>query len=805
MSFTAKFACLGLLLILCLPVVPMAEAAPADWVPDWQPTPQGEWWITQPESEVTSPYYDSIPYWQIAPTLHEIELTSDRVKVEVMGQSAEGRNLFLVTVAKPDVLNNLGHYRTLRHFMVDNPEKAQEMLDQFKDFKVPVYVHASIHGDEYPGADASLQLIETLAYSNDPEVLQVLDNVIFLVNPVANPDGRVHGYYTNGNGNQLNVDYLALTQPETRADVRVIRDWMPMVDLDLHGFAPKEMWIDPCTPPHNLNLEYDLYIKWALAQAEEMESSVYEHTGFSSMIPFRDMRNSWDDWPPVFEAQYSMYHGAYGATLETPDRGVPGVQADYWAVWGALDFVVENRMGMIHDQMEIMRRGILGLPQQPIPQEILDETKYNQYQMYVEFPEAYVIPATPALQTNTIDAAYLVDFLLFHGVEVEKAKARFKIAGVSYPSGTYIVRMQQALRGLANVILSDGWDISYDPGAGPWGPAIPAWSNPLLWGVSRVVVWDPLVVSTIEISHTDLVQGVVVSGGNAGFAYLPTSNEAIRATNDLLQRGIPLIRTTAEFKDLGTTYGVGTFVIPATVPGAATYASEVASRYRIMVYSLSMLPKTAQDLRMPRIAVDGDLDFLFVLRDLGFDYDKVSWTELNSGIDLSAYDVYIEGYSSSGPSAPTLTKLGIATLRGFVENGGNFIGISKDGVHVAVQAGLADVSYKTGYAWYGGIVRVRYAASDIVAAQYPADGYAFVSGPVWFTRYGSDMKVSATLPAVDFFVAGYWPHRDAAAGYPIILWKTTGASSVVLMGIDPTFLAYPMVTYRLVANALYLN
>jgi len=801
MCFIAKFACVGLLLILCLPVVPIAEAAPADWVPDWQPAPQGDWWITQPASEVTSYFYDSIPYWKIAPTLHEIELTSDRVKVEVTGQSADGRDLFLVTVAKPDAFNNLGHYRTLRHFMVTDPAKAQGMLDQFKDFKVPFYIQGSIHGDEYPGVDACLELIRTLAYSNDPEVLQILDNVIFLVNPVANPDGRVNGVRENGNGFDLNRDYITLSQPETRASVRVLRDWMPMVVLDLHGFS-YPMLIEPCTPPHNPNYEYDLYIKWALGQAEAMEASVYENTLFPADIPIRDYKQGWDDWPPIFAPMYAMYHGAYGHTLETPDLGFPGVQAHYWAVWGALDFVVANRMGMIYDQMEILKRGVLGLPQQPIPQEILDGTKYKQYQMYEKFPEAYVIPATPALQASPIDAAYLVDFLLFHGIEVEKAKASFTIAGVSYPSGTYVVRMQQALRGLANVILSDGWDISYYPGLAMYD--ISAWSNPILWGVSRVTLWEPLTVQTLGISHADLVTGAVVSGGSAGFAYLPTSSEAVRATNDLLQRGIPLLRTTAEFVDMGRTYGVGTFVIPATVPGTATYASEVASRYGITVYGLSKAPRATQDLKMSDIAVDAGTDLLFVLQDLGFAFDVVPWWQLdNYAFDLSAYDVYV--FQNWWSPWDYLTDFGKATLERFVEEGGNFVGIGWGGIDLAVQAGIADVSFKAG-GWYdNGIVRIDYAAGDLISAQYPAQSYAFVAYPVWFTKFGKDMKVSATLSEDDFFVAGYWPHRNPAAGHPVILWKTTGDSNVVLMGIDPTFRAHPMLTYRLVANALYLN
>ena len=59
---------------------------------------------------------------------------------------------------------------------------------------------------------------------------------------------------------------------------------------------------------------------------------------------------------------YPMFHGAYGHTLETPYQDERGVDAHYAAVWGALKFVAQNRKAMIHDQIEIFRRGFLDLP-----------------------------------------------------------------------------------------------------------------------------------------------------------------------------------------------------------------------------------------------------------------------------------------------------------------------------------------------------------------------------------------------------------------------------------------------------------
>ncbi len=60
----------------------------------------GSWWDVEPEEENPSPFYDSILYSEIAPKIREIEVNSNRVKVDVIGQSAGGRNMFLEPISK---------------------------------------------------------------------------------------------------------------------------------------------------------------------------------------------------------------------------------------------------------------------------------------------------------------------------------------------------------------------------------------------------------------------------------------------------------------------------------------------------------------------------------------------------------------------------------------------------------------------------------------------------------------------------------------------------------------------------------
>src|SRR5690606_8176087 len=195
------------------------------------------------------------------------------------------------------------------------------------------------------------------------------DNTVVYFNVVQNPDGRVLGQRANANGFDINRDFITQSQPEAQITARLLNEIKPMVMLDLHGYV-NPMLIEPTTPPHNPNYEYDLYIKWALAQAEAMEAELFAQTGLGAQIPFRDTDEGWDDWPPIFTPMFAMYHGSYGHTLETPRLGAATSKAAHVAaVWGALKFASQNRMEMVLDQMEIFRRGFFDEPQVPIGDE----------------------------------------------------------------------------------------------------------------------------------------------------------------------------------------------------------------------------------------------------------------------------------------------------------------------------------------------------------------------------------------------------------------------------------------------------
>jgi hypothetical protein len=754
----------------------------------------GPWWDVEPEPENPSPHYDSILYSEIAPKLREIEVNSNRVKVDVIGQSAGGRNLFLVTLSAPEAMGRLGQYQAIRNTMLKDPEKAQEMIDKFGDFKVPVFVNGSIHGDENPGVDAAIRLIETLAYEDTPEVQDILKNVILLVNVVQNPDGRVMYTRRNANGFDLNRDFITQSQPETQATVKILTEWNPMITLDLHGFV-NPMLIEPTTPPHNPNYEYDLYLQWALLQAYAMEAELFAMLGLPALIPYRDWPDGWDDWGAQYVPMYAMYHGSYGHTLETPSRTELGVDAHYAAVWGALKFVAENREAMLHDQIEIFRRGAFAEPQMLIPDELLDETQWEQYnEMTIQdFPTAYVIPADQPFQQSSHQAARLVDFLLFNDVEVEKGSHSFMLNGTSYPKGTYIVWMNQPKRGLANMILDAGPDLSDIVGLTFYSPPA-VWSHPLLWGISRSVAKGELAVKTTPVKKADKPNGTV-SGKKAGaYAYEPTSIAAYQVTNKLLDRGIIIHRTSGAFADNGYNFEPGTFIVPAN----KSLANELANQHGLDVFAISELPANAIMMKEQKIAVYADEGTRHAIEVLGFDYDSVGRTDVNNGV-VEGYDLFLNRNRSWGG----LSDDGRDSLTRFFNAGGDYVGLRSTGIGLAIDAGIIDVDYDNDNG--NAIVDVEYSATDSVAGGFPDHDYAFVFTPAWFTRLGTGVISSAKFPDDAFIVSGFWPFSPGIepADSPVVVHYADGNSDTTLIGLDVTFRGHPENTFRLLANAIY--
>ena len=488
-----------ILLALGLLVAPLTVSgtAAAEIAPPWCGTPEPDAAGNLPDgSSPTHPAgsFPHIPYYAIGCTLTDIAARSDgRMTVEVVGPSATGRDMYQVVINALDTKQqrkDFKNWKDIHEDALDDPKYAQEQIGSFlkydDDFKIPLFIQGGIHGNEYEGVDASMQVIERLAltpYGTDTEVDTILDHAIVVFNPIQNPDGRVAGTRANGNGFDLNRDFMTQSQSETKNSISIMKRWFAPDMLDLHGYVTPTL-IEATTKPHNPSIEYDMWLKWNQARIDANEAAM-NAIGQQIQRPINDwcsdpdedippagqpcsdgqfpgpaVAEGWDDWGPFYAPMYHQHVGLNSSTVEmcqgTSCGGRVGSrQAQYTVSWSTLLYDVENRHELYSDMITIYQRGDTDAPRPdccPPPFDVANN-------WMTDYPQAYVIPRG-AGQRSDAEANRLVEFLLFNDIEVHEITSDYRFGGQTFEDGSYVVFMAQPRRGLADTALSLGTDIS---------------------------------------------------------------------------------------------------------------------------------------------------------------------------------------------------------------------------------------------------------------------------------------------------------------------------------------------------------
>ena len=353
-----------------------------------------------------------IPYDEIAPKLNALQAASNRISARVGGKSSGGYDLYVVTVTAPETDAEQAQQDAWRQLLEDDPVRARQDPDLLARYKTPLFINGNIHGNEKEGTDAIVRVIEQWATSTDPAVEQLLQRNRIMLNVTSNPDGRVANTRANAAGYDLNRDLTIASQPEARLIRDLIVQTRPIITLDLHGYVNPTL-LHPSTPPHNVNNEYDLFIKHALPNALNIEQGMIG-LGYPEVtrarIPFRDdAPGVWDDFPPIYVPSFALLQSSIPYTIEAPLQPGSGSTATRRAdidtdvhevaIKTSLKYIQDHRNEVLFDQAEVYRRGWAGEPLRQIPDGYVPgwgpEDNYN-----TTFPRSYVIPAgdAPALR-----------------------------------------------------------------------------------------------------------------------------------------------------------------------------------------------------------------------------------------------------------------------------------------------------------------------------------------------------------------------------------------------------------------------
>ena len=171
--------------------------------------------------------------------LEEVAALSDRVELEQVATTAEGRPLHLVTIT-------------------DGSSRSQTQIEK----GASALFLCSQHGNEPAGREGCLKSIRDLAFSTDPDELRMLGRSTVMFVPTANPDGRAANTRGNSDGVDVNRDHIALETVEGRLIAELTRDYDPEIIHDAHEYGGNRtfynrdfihLW------PRNLNVDDNVY------------------------------------------------------------------------------------------------------------------------------------------------------------------------------------------------------------------------------------------------------------------------------------------------------------------------------------------------------------------------------------------------------------------------------------------------------------------------------------------------------------------------------------------------------------------
>jgi hypothetical protein len=791
---------------------------------------------------------------QVLAYLSALDAASDRVSVEEIGKTTEGRPFVMVTVTSEANHGRLEEIRRANGRIADPRGLATGEAERLvRDGKAIVAMAFSIHSTEVGGTLASLRLLQHLATSHDEAVLRILDATVLHVLPSHNPDGtdvvadwyrRQLGTPFEGTsppllyhpyvGHDNNRDWYMFTQAETRLTVRhLYHRWHPQIVHDVHQMGPRgaRLFVPPYADPWEPNVDSTL-----VAAANALGSHVAAHlttAGTKGVVTGA----VFDAWTPG--RAYPHTHGGVrllsetaSARLATPVEVKPEELerrgSGYDARARSANFPAPWPGGTWHlaDIVETQLRASLAILEHAAANRDLwlrTALEANRRASARREPFAFVVPAG---QRDPSAVARLVEALRLGEVEVHRARADFGAGGRAYHVGTLVVRMQQPASGFAKTVLERQRypDLRECEGGPPRRPYdVTAHTLPLLLGVDVEAVEAPFDADLEPVTGGPVPAGRV-EGSGPRLALAHTSGE-LSALGPLLAQQVPVRWALEAFTDGGRAFPAGTFLVPGSARGLV---SPLASELGFVARAVRATPR-GLDLRRPRVGLyrswvpsmdEGWTRFVFE-REMGVAYETLRDHDVRGGRLRERFDAIVlpdqspaallNGHAKGSMPDEYVGGLGsegVFALRAFVESGGTLLALDS-----ATGFAIEQLALPVRNALAGLAPADFYCPGSLLAATADA-AFPLAHGllrrtPVWFEGSAAfeAEKGTALLRYEDDdpLLSGWLLGGARLKGRAALVDVPLGRGRVVLFGFRPQYRAQSRVTYPALLNALYLS
>lgn len=266
---------------------------------------------------------------------------SDMVLMHQYGETYERRELLVTFISSAKNLERIDEIR-------ENNLRRTGLLDGsiFENDIAIVWLSYNVHGNEANSTETSMQVLYELVVKNKEKYQNWLDNLVIVIDPCLNPDGRdryvnwfnqVAGTSPNPNINvrehhegwahgrtnhylfDLNRDWVWQTQVESQQRMVLYNNWMPHVHVDFHeqGLDDKYYFAPAAEPMHELVTPWQRDFQNIVGKNN---AKYFDQKGWLYFT-----RERFDLLYPGYGDTYPTFNGAIGMTYEMAGNSMAGL------------------------------------------------------------------------------------------------------------------------------------------------------------------------------------------------------------------------------------------------------------------------------------------------------------------------------------------------------------------------------------------------------------------------------------------------------------------------------------------------
>jgi len=630
-------------------------------------------YIAGAEGVLTRPE-DTVRYFQA------LADASPHVELIETGTSEEGRPFHLAIISDAANLARLDEFKRYTRALADprtiNDAQAAEIVAKAKPI---MHITAGLHSPETGPPEMVMELAYRLAVSKHPDIEKIRQDVIILITPVTDVDGRAEvvdwyyrhtkdyddvdympaggppywGYYAFHDNNR---DGIQMTLKLTQTYVDQFFEWHPVYSLDLHESVPL-LYVSGGTGPYNQNVdpitvrEWQMFAHYELAELQRFNMPGVWTWGF------------YDGWNPSYLLWITNNHNSMGRFYETfGNSSARTMERDLSTaefagkpvterMWYNADPPPKKLMWSMRNNTNYMQSGVLASLRllsntgQTLLENFYQKGKNNMRAGAEEAPHAWVIPVD---KQDPVRLSYLINQLQRHAIEVHRATRDFEVKEGKFKTGDFVVRLDQPYGRHAKNLLEVQEFPKTPPEIRPYDDV--SWTLGYLYRVDTKKIEDKTIldVKDIELVAAPVtLTGVVEDGDPEVYAVSQANSNGLIQARLLLSNEKVLAAETA-FTVGETEYPAGTWLI-AHQRGLRSKLVRVAEQAMISFRGLDGMPDVkTHAVDLPRIALyhtwvstqpDGWVRMTF--DKAGVPYDYISDQEIRAGGLRGKYDVIL--------------------------------------------------------------------------------------------------------------------------------------------------------------------